>query len=374
MSTPKSNTPLTGYIDQAAATLYFIDATLAGIQRQQTASGWSDLSFQSLISTSQDTLTPIGNALSLLFVPQKERSIHSQVYYLDSQNLISGIYQARVGAQPTLWKKIQPLQIPSISIASNSRLAGFSFDGANTRIYCVGEDNKIYEFSQKPSSELFSFSSCCITDAANAPLADPSREMVAFYLSNNRSRVYYYGKVDGHIHELAWTGSGWTHGDLTPNTVLAPDNLSPLFGFVDSQNNPNLFYISSGGNVMQLHYNGSWQDQPITNNSGAPLLAKLGSPLTGVCTEAGTLYVYFIDSAENIWECVCTNNAWVQSNLTENLNATLRSLKLSTLLTLPSTKLLALLSGSDLRIFLQAADASIEEITFVRVPLPTTPA
>ena len=55
----------------------------------------------------------------------------------------------------------------------------------------------------------------CIRDRGNPSVnAAAGSTLTSFTLSDTTTRVYYVG-VDGHVHELGWSGTDWWHTDVT---------------------------------------------------------------------------------------------------------------------------------------------------------------
>ncbi len=98
---------------------------------------------------------------------------------------------------------------------------------------------------------------------------------------NNQQHVIYLGR-SGHVHELAWSGSGWTDNDLTLLTNSTPmSTAGGLDGYVTTPNSQqHVNYVGTDSHVHELWYDGQhWNHNDLTNASGG---AALAAPYSGI--------------------------------------------------------------------------------------------
>ena len=96
--------------------------------------------------------------------------------------------------------------------AAGSALA--SHDSSGSRVYFTDADNHVHELAWVLAAD---WNTTDLTAVATGPAGSPPAAAAGSALASHDSsgsRVYFTD-ADNHVHELAWTGSGWNTTDLT---------------------------------------------------------------------------------------------------------------------------------------------------------------
>jgi hypothetical protein len=137
----------------------------------------------------------------------------------------------------------------------------------------------------------------------------PNSALTCFGSGGSDSRVYFFGN-DGHIHEIAYAGSTWTHTDLTQKVGGAKPQVGRALGCYGRGGvDPRVYYLGTDNHVWELA-GPSWVANDLTMLAGAsPALANTGLTCFGWGGTDGR--VYYLGSDEpKIYE-LAWKNGWV---------------------------------------------------------------
>jgi len=184
-------------------------------------------------------------------------------------------------------------------------LASHVVEGEGTQhVFYQASDRHIYELWWRPAEKPHAGD---LTGPIGAPLALSDTgalqtgSLASHVVALDGSQHVFYGSDDGHIHELAWSGSSQpVHRDLIMRAKPAPAPLAtgPLTSHVvASSGSQRVFYVSAG-QVIELSWSGnqdpSWRNL-TTQAPGAPpvqVQSALSSHVENV--GAGTHHVFYV--------------------------------------------------------------------------------
>jgi hypothetical protein len=163
-----------------------------------------------------------------------------------------------------------------------------------------------------------------VTAATGGALASTTAGLTTF-ITVDPSHATYYVSTDQHVHELYWTGSTWTNGDVTAATGNVPvASNSALTGFPNGGTSHATYYIAANQHVYELYWTGSaWSNGDVTAVTGN-ILAANGSPLTSL-NGNGPHYIYFVGTNQHVYELQWTGSTWTSSDVTSAAGGTLVS-------------------------------------------------
>jgi REP element-mobilizing transposase RayT len=200
----------------------------------------------------------------------------------------------------------------------DSALAGFGLNGNSPRVYYQGTDNHVHELWW--SGTFWSHNDLTATAQNNPVPAATGSALTAFAIGSNSPRVYYQG-TDSHVHELWYDGTAWHNNDLTATaqnnpTPTATD--SALSSFALGGTSPRVYYQSSDGHVHELWWSGSaWSHNDLTiiahNN---PVLAAAGSAISSFSLTGNFPRVYYQGGDNHIHELWYGGSGWSHNDLT----------------------------------------------------------
>ncbi|NOK08481.1 hypothetical protein [Corallococcus exercitus] len=202
--------------------------------------------------------------------------------------------------------------LSALPASPRSTLAAF-LAGNSSRVYYLDPVSTVSELASQGSEWKYSW----LPGSAR-----PGSALTGFQLGNSAPRVYFIAN-DSLVHELWWDGT-W-HDQALATQVGAPPAASdsPLVGFVRSGVYPRVYYVAAGNrHVQELTWNGMyWGVSDVTERAGAPA-AAVGSPLTAFEVKGGEARVYFVGNSRHVhelWEN--SGGAWAQQDLNLATNA-----------------------------------------------------
>jgi hypothetical protein len=161
-----------------------------------------------------------------------------------------------------------------------------------------------------------------ITQLSGASITDPASVFIDGYATeyNGQQHVNFIGS-DNHVYELLYDGA-WHHNDLTQLTgapAAAPPQ--PIDGYATEFNRQqHVNFIGNDNHVHELHYDGSWRHNDLTQLTGAPA-APLGSYLAGYATEYNRQrHVNFVGADGHVHE-LFHDRAWHHDDLTQLMSS-----------------------------------------------------
>jgi hypothetical protein len=193
--------------------------------------------------------------------------------------------------------------------ATGSGLASFTTSGAGYAVLYVGTDQHVHQIYWTGSA----WSNGDVTASAGAPLAATNSSLALFGAHNPSYAVFNIG-ANQHVYQLYWTGRFWTSGDVTAASggPLAVSG-SALTDLGTTSPNYAAFHFATNGDLNQLFWNGSsWSSGDLTAATGAPPAAN-GSGLASI---AGSSYsLFYIGSTQNVYQ-IAWNGALSSGNIT----------------------------------------------------------
>jgi hypothetical protein len=294
--------PLACYgVNNTDARVYYLDFYSHVHELAWTGSKWnaSDLTDLAGASPSFD-----GGVLACYGVNNTD----ARVYYLGRET-------GHVHELAWTGSKWNPSDLTDLAGASNpsegSGLACYGVNNTDARVYYLASDGHVIELAWTGSK----WQPSDLTARTGASPGDPfgvGRPMACYGVNNTDARVYYLGQDNGHVHELAWTGSKWQPSDLTARTgAPSPDQSSPLACFGVNNTDARVYYLASDGHVIELAWTGSkWVWRDITVDAGA-VVGDPGSPLACFGVNQTDARIYYLNQqALAVGELAWTGSSW----------------------------------------------------------------
>jgi hypothetical protein len=132
----------------------------------------------------------------------------------------------------------------------------------------------------------------------------------------------FYRTADGHLHDLRWNGSYWTHTDVTTKSG-APAAVGDLSSYYTSGATPvpHAAYRAADGRILVVYYfNGAWEYSDASGQAKAP--AAVGEP-AGFADAYDRLVYRSADSHVHLLQW--TGTVWGHLDLTDATGAPLAS-------------------------------------------------
>jgi hypothetical protein len=153
-----------------------------------------------------------------------------------------------------------------------------------------------------------------LTALSGGKPAHDTSAVVGFPVGNYQY-VFFVGS-DSHVHQLLYNNANWTDTDLT---VIGGGTFAYTANLVAFTTSPALhvYYIDFGQHIHQLFAtNGTnWQDQDLTNLTGAGLAGDGVSNMTGFNID-NFQYVYYLDVNADVHQLYYNNSKWSEEDLT----------------------------------------------------------
>jgi hypothetical protein len=170
----------------------------------------------------------------------------------------------------------------AVAAVANSPLAAVLGAGMNPRVYYLSADGHVRELAWLGSDwshRDVTADAGAVTAMAGSPLA---AVQVEHGLYSWEPHVYYL-TADGHVHELAWSGSAWSHRDVTADSgAVAAMEKSPIAAMCQGYaSEPRVYYLTADGHVHELGWSGKWSHRDVTADAGA-VAAMTGGGLTAI--------------------------------------------------------------------------------------------
>jgi hypothetical protein len=184
-------------------------------------------------------------------------------------------------------------------------VAGFPLPGIGSRLYYQDRSSHIHELDL--TSGVWRHRD--LTAETGAPVEDVI-SLTAFALSPTNLRVYYIARFTGHVHELAYSGSRWSHKDLTA-TTNATAAIGKLAAFPINGRDVRLYYVvrDPSRHVHELDQTqGVWRTRDITADAGAP--AARGLMVSGFHVGGADSRIYYEDVAQHLHELSYSQGGW----------------------------------------------------------------
>ncbi len=147
-----------------------------------------------------------------------------------------------------------------------------------------------------------------LTARSGAPFASDDGHTGYVFTDQLTQHVNFSSDADGHVHELWWEASGWSHVDLTQLTgaPLIASGFHPSGYAFESQGlqpvaTQHVLYTGRDGGIHELWWDPSgWHHNPIGPLVGAP--ASISNPTGFVEVDIATQNVYYNSDAHQIIE------------------------------------------------------------------------
>ncbi len=253
--------------------------------------------------------------------------------------------------------------VAAVEGSSIAALRGAPYDA---RIYYLSSDNHVQEVgwivrSRDPWGDGFSWHRDVTADASGI-VAVKGSPLAAIRGASSWPRVYHLS-ADGHVHELAWLGSNWSHRDVTADAgAVAATTGSPIAAIIGASMDPRVYYLSTDGHIHELAWLGSnWSHRDVTADAGA-VAAMTGSPIAAIQIEHGLFswepHIYYLSTDGHIHELAWSGGKWSHRDVTVDAGA---------VAAMEKSPIAAMCQGygSEPRVYYLSADGLVQELAWV---------
>jgi hypothetical protein len=198
--------------------------------------------------------------------------------------------------------------------ATGSSLTSVARSDGSWATYYVATNQHIYQLYFDSNTGVITNGD--VTAGAGGPLAAIGSGLGAFDTGGPGTGVFYIG-TDQHVHQMYWSGSAWSNGDVTAATSGFPAATNSALTVFGTQNPTlGLFYEGTNQNLYQFFWTGSaWTTGNVTFASGGPTVAN-GSALANTILGGPTQAAYHFDTNQNMFQLYWSGSAWSSGNLT----------------------------------------------------------